>query len=241
MVLWGTIVNTVAIVCGALIGSRLNRISEGIRNTVMQGIGLAVCVLGITMAFKTQNFLILLSSLVIGGVIGELIRVDYWLDQMGLALESRFGAGGKNSIATGFVTATLMYCVGAMAILGSMDSGLRHNHDILYTKSMLDGFSSIIFASTLGIGVLFSAIPVFLYQGVIAVASTFISSFISESLLQSIITEVTAAGGILIVGIGLNILDIKRVNVANLLPAIFIAAIAVWMIDRGFMILKALF
>lgn len=227
MVLWGTIINVVAIICGALLGTVFNRISEGMRTTVMQGIGIAVGVLGLTMALKTENFLVLIFSLVIGGVIGEIIRIDYWLNQMGQWLESKVGGKGKGNIATGFVTATLVYCVGAMAILGAMDSGLRQNHDILYTKSMLDGFSAIIFTSTLGIGVMFSAIPVFLYQGLIALASTFISLLVSQEMLNAMIAEITAVGGILIVGIGINILEVKKINVANLLPAIVVAALMV--------------
>jgi uncharacterized protein len=229
MVLWGTIINAVAIICGALLGSVFTRISDGIRTTVMQGIGIAVGILGLTMALKTENFLVLIFSLVIGGVIGELIRIDYWLNQIGQWLENKVGGKGKGkgSIATGFVSATLVYCVGAMAILGAMDSGLRQNHDILYTKSMLDGFSAIIFTSTLGIGVMFSAIPVFLYQGLIALASTFISLLVSQEMLNAIIAEITAVGGILIVGIGINILEVKKINVANLLPAIVIAALMV--------------
>jgi uncharacterized membrane protein YqgA involved in biofilm formation len=121
----------------------------------------------------------------------------------------------------------LVYCIGAMAIIGSIDSGLRHDHGILYTKSMLDGFSAIIFASTLGIGVIFSAVPVLIYQGVIAVAATFITLMISDASLNAIIVEVTAVGGVLIIGIGINILQIKKINVANLLPSLLIAAISV--------------
>lgn len=227
MVLWGTIVNALAIICGSLLGSLFSRISEGIRTTVMQGIGMAVCILGVTMALKSGNILIVIFSLVLGGVLGELIRVDYLLEQLGLWLEKKIGKKGKGNIATGFVTATLVYCVGAMAILGAMDSGLRLNHDILYTKSLLDGFSAIIFASTLGIGVLFSAIPVFIYQGMIALASTFISLLVTQEMLNAMITEITAVGGILILGIGINILELKKVNVANLLPAIIVAALMV--------------
>ncbi len=234
MVLWGTIINAVAIICGALLGSVFNRISDGIRTTVMQGIGIAVGILGLTMALKTENFLVLIFSLVIGGVIGELIRIDYWLNQLGQWLENKVGGKGKGkgNIATGFVTATLVYCVGAMAILGAMDSGLRQNHDILYTKSMLDGFSAIIFTSTLGIGVMFSAIPVLLYQGLIALASTFITLLVSQDMLNAIIAEITAVGGVLIVGIGINILELKKINVANLLPAIIIAALMVPVLAR---------
>ncbi|MEW9671672.1 DUF554 domain-containing protein [Ammoniphilus sp. 3BR4] len=227
MVLWGTIINAVAIICGALLGSVFSRISDGIRTTVMQGIGIAVGLLGLTMALKTENFLVLIFSIVLGGVLGELMRIDHWLNELGQWLERKIGGKAKGNIANGFVTATLVYCVGAMAILGAMDSGLRQNHDILYTKSLLDGFSAIIFTSTLGIGVMFSAIPVFLYQGVIAVASTFISLLLSKEMLDAIISEITAVGGILIIGIGINILEVKKVNVANLLPAIIIAALMV--------------
>jgi uncharacterized membrane protein YqgA involved in biofilm formation len=230
--LWGTIVNALAIIAGGLLGILLPRISEGIRNTVMQGLGLSVAVLGITMALKSNNFLIVIISLVLGGILGELLRIEFRLQQLGKWLEKQVGKGsiktdGQSSIAEGFVTATLVYCIGAMAIIGSIDSGLRHDHGILYTKSMLDGFSAIIFASTLGIGVIFSAAPVFLYQGAIALAATFITLIISDASLNAVIVEVTAVGGILIIGIGLNILLNMKINVANLLPSLLIAAISV--------------
>ena len=227
MVLWGTIINALAIICGSLLGSLFSRISEGIKTTVMQGIGLSVCVLGLSMALKSENMLILIFSLVLGGVLGEIIHVSELLDKLGVWIESKVGKKGKGNIATGFVTATLVYCVGAMAILGALDSGLRLNHDILYTKSILDGFSAIIFTSTLGIGVMFSAIPVFLYQGLIALGSTFISMFVSQEMLAAMIKEITAVGGILIIGIGVSILEIKKINVANLLPAIVVAILMV--------------
>lgn len=227
MILWGTIVNALAIIGGSLLGLLIPNLKQGIRTTVMQGLGMAVAVLGISMTLKTENFLIVVGSLVLGGILGEWIGVDKGLDRMGMFLERRLGGLGKGKVAEGFVTTTLIYCVGAMAILGSIDSGMRGNHDILYTKSMLDGFSSIIFASTLGVGVLFSSIPVFVYQGSIALASTFITSFVSEAMLNAIIAEVTAVGGVLILGIGLNVLEIKKINVANLLPSVVVAAMAV--------------
>jgi uncharacterized membrane protein YqgA involved in biofilm formation len=237
MVLWGTIVNAIAIIVGGLIGSVLLRISEGMSKTVMQGLGLAIAVLGITMTFKSTNFLIVIVSLVLGGIIGEVMKIEYRLQQLGNWLEKTVRRGeesspNKNSIAEGFITATLVYCIGSMAILGSIDSGLRHNHDILYTKSILDGVSAIIFASSLGFGVLLSAIPVFLYQGAIAICATFITLFMSTADLNNIIAEVTAVGGVLVVGIGLNILEIKRINVANLLPSIFIASISVPLVQH---------
>lgn len=231
MALWGTIINVIAIIIGSLLGSLLPRISEGMRNTLMQGLALAIVVLGITMSLKTGNFLIVIISLLLGGIMGELMRLEYRLQQAGQWLQKTVGRGKKqdgnpSNLAEGFVTATLVYCIGAMAVLGALDSGLRHDHNILYTKSMFDGISSLIFASTLGIGVIFSAVPVFFYQGIIALTATLITLFISASDLNMIVAEVTAVGGILIIGIGLNILKIVKINVTNLLPSIFIAAVA---------------
>lgn len=236
MALWGTIVNTLAVVAGSLLGALLPRMPERFRTTIMQGLGLAILVLGFTMAFETANILIMIGSLVLGGLTGEWLKLDERLDALGRRLERGVNrllqarGGTENAdIARGFVTATLVYCVGAMAVLGAIDSGLRHNHDILYTKSMLDGISSVIFASTLGIGVLFSALPILLYQGSIALAAGAVTRLIGDAALQAVIGEVTAVGGALIVGIGLGILNIKTVNVVNLLPAIIYAGLFAWL------------
>jgi uncharacterized membrane protein YqgA involved in biofilm formation len=228
MALLGTIVNAAAIVIGGLLGLLLPGIPDNVKRTVMQGIGLAVAVQGISMALKTDNLLIMIVSLVVGGLLGEWLKLERRLEQAGQWLERRTGAiAGKGRIAEGFVTTTLVYCVGAMAILGSIDSGLRHDHMILYTKSMLDGFSAIIFASTLGAGVLFSSLPVFVYQGAIALSASLITLFIGDDLLHAMIGEVSAVGGVLIIGIGFNVLDIKRIHVGNLLPSLLVAALAV--------------
>ncbi|WP_126429217.1 DUF554 domain-containing protein [Brevibacillus marinus] len=225
--LTGTIVNAAAILLGSLIGRFLSGIPEGTRQTVMNGIGLAVVLLGLQMSFQTENILLVIVSLVLGSLIGEALRIEYRLQQAGQWLERSIGKKKEGSIATGFVTATLVYCIGAMAVLGALDSGLRGNHDILYTKAMLDGFSAIIFTSTLGIGVAFSAIPVFLYQGGIALLSTQIYALLGKELLDAILVEVTATGGLLIVAIGINILEVRKINVANMLPAILVAAAGV--------------
>ncbi len=232
MALWGTIVNTVAILVGGLLGSLLPHVPDGVRRTIIQGLGLAILVLGITMALETTNILTVITSLVIGGLLGEWMRLEERLLRLGAWLErtvQRYAktGQGKGSIAEGFVTTTLVYCIGAMAILGALDGGLRDDHTILYTKSMLDGVSAVIFASTLGIGVIFSSIPVFLYQGSIALAASFIYMFVTEAQMLWVIAEVTAVGGVLIVGIGLNILEIKKINVANLLPSLLIAVVIV--------------
>ncbi|TVY10241.1 DUF554 domain-containing protein [Paenibacillus cremeus] len=240
MALWGTIVNAAAIILGGLLGLFLQRMSDSVRNTVMQGIGMALVALGLSMALKSGNFLLIVGSLVVGGVLGELINVEKGLERLGAQLERGVQAGMKRfkggrgsseskqgGIAVGFVNTTLIYCVGAMAILGAMDSGLRGDHVVLYTKSMLDGFTAIIFASTMGVGVLFSSVPVFLYQGIIALASSGIASLIDKAMLDEIIVQLTAVGGILIMGIGVNMLEIRKINVANLLPSLAVAAVAV--------------
>jgi hypothetical protein len=236
MALWGTIVNAAAIVIGGLLGILLPGIPERVRRTVLQGLGLAIVVLGLSMALKTDNVLIMIVSLVVGALLGEWLQLERRLEQAGGWLERAIGAvskrSGKSRIAEGFVTTTLIYCVGAMAILGSMDSGLRHNHMILYTKSLLDGFSSIVFASTLGVGVLFSALPVFVYQGAIALAASLITLLVGNDMLGAMIKEVSAVGGVLIIGIGLNVLDVKRIHVGNLLPSLIVAALLVPVSDK---------
>ncbi|UJF32897.1 DUF554 domain-containing protein [Paenibacillus hexagrammi] len=239
MVLWGTIVNALAIVAGGLLGSVLPRIPEGIRNTVLQGIGLAISVLGITMALKTDQILTVIISLVVGGIIGEILKIEHRLQRLGDKLQQlllkKGGTGGRGSISEGFVTATLVFCIGAMAILGPLDSGLKHNHDILYTKALLDGFLSIIFASALGLGVIFSAGPVLVYQGIIALAASLIAMALSDAALHEIILVVTGTGGVIVIGVGLNILEVKKINVGNMLPALVIAALTVplkpWIVD----------
>ncbi|WP_438444762.1 DUF554 domain-containing protein [Gorillibacterium sp. sgz5001074] len=227
MVLLGTIVNTLSILAGGILGLALPKLSQGIRTTVMQGLGLAVAIQGIMMALKTNNLLIVIGSLVLGGVLGELMKVEAGLERLGQWLERVVSSRAKGRVAEGFVTTTLLFCVGAMAILGSIDSGVRHNHDMLYTKSVLDGFASIIFASTLGVGVLFSSLPILLYQGTIALSATFITSWIDPAMLDAITAEITAVGGILIIGIGINMLEIKKINVANLLPSVLVASFLV--------------
>lgn len=232
MILTGTIVNTAAIIAGSLVGLFLKGIRDDMSKTVMQAISLAVILLGFTMGFKTNQFLLLIISLVVGGVIGEWLGIEKFLVGIGNRLEKRFSTNGGGRLATAFVTATLVYTIGSMAVLGALDSGLRDNHQILFTKAMLDGFSSIIFASTLGIGVIFSAVPVFLYQGLITLSSQWLVYFFDHQLLDAMITEVTATGGLLIVGIGLNLLEVTKIRVGNLLPSILVSAILVWMMNR---------
>lgn len=228
MVLFGTIVNGLAIILGAWIGVKIKGFSASMQDTVMKAIGLAVLVLGFTMALEGQAFLIVILSLAIGAIIGERFQLEGKLNRLGDMMEKRMKKyGGDGRFSEGFVAATLLFVVGAMAIIGALDSGFRQDHSVLLTKSMLDGFSSIVFAATMGIGVMFSAIPVVLYQGSIALLATWIIRIIPESLLDLIIAEITAVGGIMIMAIGLNILGVEKIRVANLLPALVIAVLFV--------------
>lgn len=234
MVLLGTLVNGIAIVIGAWLGIRLKRISNDMKETVMKAIGLAVIVLGFTMALEGQEFLLIIFSLAIGGVIGERWNIEGKLNEAGGWLERRMKKQTEGQLAEGFVAATLLFVVGAMAIIGALDSGFRQDHSVLLTKSVLDGFSSIIFAATMGIGVMFSAIPVVLYQGSIALAATFILQWLPEEWIDLIISEITAVGGIMIIGIGLNLLGIPKIRIANLLPAIILTVIMVLVYSQWF-------
>jgi uncharacterized protein len=227
LVLFGSVVNALGIIIGTIIGLLLTRIPDQMKQTVMVVIGLSVIVLGIDMALKSDDFFIVIVSLVVGTVIGEYLRLEDHLHHMGNVLERKLGKSQSGNIAQGFVTATLIFVIGAMAIVGALDSGLRQDHAVLLTKSMIDGFTSMVLASTLGIGVLFSAIPVFLYQGSIAFFANVIHQFLSDSLLETLIAELTATGGVLIFAIGINMLGIKQIRVANLLPSILVVTIIV--------------
>ncbi|BAB07774.1 DUF554 domain-containing protein [Halalkalibacterium halodurans] len=234
MVLIGTVVNGAAIVIAALIGLLVKNIPERVKTTLMQAIGLAIVLLGVKMGLQTEQFLIVICSLVIGGVIGEMINLEKRLDHLGRWIESKVGGKKDGSIATAFVTTTLIYVVGAMAVLGALDSGLRGDHSVLLTKALLDGFLAILFTSTLGIGVLFSAIPVVLYQGSIALFASQIDQYVPTALMDSFITEMSATGGVMIVAIGLNLLNVVNIRVANLLPSLVIVAVLVTFVYKGF-------
>ena len=226
----GTLVNAGAIIVGAIIGVFLRKgITERYKAIVMQGIGLVVALIGIKMAMETSNIVLIIFSMVIGGLIGEAINIDRRLESLGEKLNARFGSG-EAEFVQGFVTSSLVYCIGAMAIMGSLESGLTGNHEILYAKSVLDGVSAIVFASTMGIGVAFSGIAVFIYQGSI----TLLAGFVKVLMTETIIAEMTATGGLLIMAISSNILGIKKFNIANLLPAVFVAVILTMLIVRWF-------
>lgn len=228
MILFGSIVNACLIIIGALLGRFLSNIPERMKETVMYGIGLAVAAIGIQMTFESTQILIVIISIVIGAIIGEWMNLDDKINGLGKWIEKKLPAKKEGpGIAQGFVTATLIFVVGSMAIIGAIDSGLRNDHDVLIMKGIIDGFTSVILSSTLGIGVMLAAVPVFLYQGLITIFSTQISRFVPDELLQFFISEMTATGGLMIVGIGLNLIGITKIRVANLIPGIAVVAVIV--------------
>jgi len=216
--LLGTIVNTLAIIAGSLLGLLFRGgIPEKYSKTVMHAIGLAVVLIGLKTALKTDAILMVILSLAAGSILGELLRIEDRLSGVGSWIGRRLAGGGKG-VAEGFVSASLLYCVGAMAIVGSMESGLSGNHQTLFAKSVLDGIGSVVFASTLGIGVLFSAVSVFVYQGLITVGASFLKQFLTPE----VVSQMSAVGGLLILAIGIGLLEIKKLKIGNMLPAIFI-------------------
>lgn len=217
----GTLINCAAIVLGSALGLLIRRgLKTSVANTVMQGVGLSVILIGLMGAIKTQNTLLVILSMVLGGVVGSLINIDERMNRLGAFAQRKLthGDGSASTFAKGFVTACLVYCVGAMAVVGALDSGIRGDHSTLIAKAALDGITAVIFTSSLGIGVMLSAVPVLIYEGLIALLGTAIAPLLSEA----VITEMSAVGGLLIAAIGINMLLDKDIKVANLLPAILI-------------------
>ncbi len=228
--MFGTIVNCICIIGGCLIGLLLKgKLSDKISSTIMNGLALCALYIGISGALKGEDTLQIIICIAAGALIGELIDIDKRLNYLGKIIERRLNCKNTTkkedtsevSIAEGFVTASLLFCVGAMAIVGALESGLRGDYTILFAKSVLDGVSAIIFTSSLGIGVMLSSMVVFIYQGIITILSGCISTILNDA----IIANMSAVGSILIIGLSFNILGISKIRVANMIPAIFIPII----------------
>jgi len=226
----GTIINFAAVIVGSLLGNFLGaRLSEKLRQTVISGLGLFTLVLGVQMFLNTKNALIVLGSVLIGALLGEWWQIEAGLEKLGAWLEKKFsrgeaGAKDQENFIKGFLTASLVFCIGPMAILGSIQDGLTGKFDLLAVKSTLDGFASLAFASSLGLGVAFSALPVLVYQGALTLMARQLQPLMSEAM----IAEMTATGGVLLVGIAISgLLEIKKIRVGNFLPALVIAPLLV--------------
>ena len=220
----GTLVNTGAVLLGSLIGMLLgNILPERLRDTVMKGLGLCTLFVGIDGMLGGSNALIAIISVAVGAVIGELCDLDGHLNRFAEGLEKRFKKGREGagpSLAEGFVTASLVFCVGAMTIVGALNDGLTGNHEMLFTKATLDFASSIIFASSLGLGVMLSASAILVIEGGIACLASLIAPILQQN--PNTIPEMTVVGSILIVGISLNLLGVAKLKIMNYVPAIFL-------------------
>lgn len=216
--MFGVIVNSLAIAVGGVMGMLIGKgIPDKIKETVFTGLALCVMLIGISGAIKGQDTILIIMSIVIGAIIGEIIDIDLRLRKLGDNIQSKF-EGKHGKFSEGFVVSTLLMCIGAMAIVGPLESGLTGNNSTLFAKSVIDGCSAIILSSTYGIGVVFTGVSVFIYQGLIALSA----SFIKGVLVESVITNITAVGSLLILGLGFNMLNLTKIKVANLLPAVLV-------------------
>ena len=216
----GTLINMGAIIAGTAIGSVAgSRLPSRMRRIVLYGIGLVVLLIGFQMAVRTQNVLVVLGAILIGGIIGDLLRIEDRIEQLGALFQKKFSKDSEQSIAEGFVTASLVFCVGPMAILGSISDGLSGDYRLLSIKAVMDGFASIAFGASLGWGVGLSALSILVYQGGI----TLFAGSLPGALNEAMITEMTATGGLIIIGIGIKLLDLKDLPLANFVPAIAVA------------------
>lgn len=217
----GTLVNVAAVIVGGTVGLILNdRLPLRIKSIVFQGLGLCTLAIGMSMALKMVNPVAIIFSVLFGGIIGAGLRLEERFEHFGDWLKSKVKS--KNEMFTdGMVTAFLIFCVGSLTILGAFDEGLRGDTTLLFTKSMLDGFASIALAATYGVGVVFSIIPLFIYQYGLTLFAGAAQSFFTEPM----IAQLTATGGLLIIGIGINLLELKRIPLTNFLPALVLAVL----------------
>lgn len=214
----GSIINAAAVLIGGTVGLIIHKkLSETTTHTTFQAIGLFTIVLGVSMAIKTTNFLAMILSLVIGSMCGSVLHLDKAINKAALFLKRKVGST-DNRFSEGFITSFLLFCMGSLTILGAIEEGLGQPPTLLLSKSVLDGFSSIALAATMGAGVIFSALPLLLYQGGI----TIVTSLVHQSLSPLMIAELSAVGGVLLVGLGIDILGLKKISIVNMLPSLIV-------------------
>jgi uncharacterized protein len=228
----GTLLNIATVLIGGVIGLLFGaRIPEQLKSTVISGMGLFVAAMGIQMFLNTENPLIVLGALLIGTLLGEWWRIEEGLQNLGKFLEQRLSKEGEDSsnrFVRGFLTASLLFCVGPMTILGSIQDGLTGDYNLLAVKSVLDGFASLAFASTLGIGVMFSTIIILVYQGGLSLLAAQLDAIVTPSMMN----ELTATGGVILLGLAISsLLEIKKIRVGNMLPGLAIAPLIVWILS----------
>jgi hypothetical protein len=215
----GTIVNAAAIMAGGVVGLLLKKgIKDRYKTTIMQAISLSVILIGVRSALNATDLLGVIVCMVVGSLLGEAMRIEDRIEALGAYAEKHFSRSAEGSFSKGLVTASLVFCVGSMAIVGALESGLAGNHETLFAKSLLDGITSVVFASTFGSGVIFSAAPVLFYQGAITLGASLLKPFLTSG----VIAQMSGVGGLLIAAIGINMLRLTHIKVGNMLPAIFL-------------------
>jgi uncharacterized membrane protein YqgA involved in biofilm formation len=225
----GTAINVATVLVGGVLGSALGqRLPDKMRQTVILGLGLVTAVVGMQTAFGTHNVILIMGSVLFGGIIGEWLRIEDRLEDLGKWLERRVGGdAGERPVTRAFVTASLVFCVGPLTVVGSIQDGLTGDYRLLAIKSVLDGFAALAFAATMGPGVLLSILTIVVLQGGLSLAAMMAGEALGEVTAQTLwVVEMTAAGGVLMLAISLLLLDLRRIRVANLLPAVFIAPLA---------------
>ncbi len=221
----GTVVNTITVLIGSTVGTIIgDRLPEKIHTKVMEGIGLVTILIGMKMAFDVKYILVVIGSIALGGVIGEAIGVEEYLEKFADKLKKRFASEDKKDFVTGFVTSTLLFTVGPMTILGCVQDGLYGNHELLFAKSMLDGISSLALASAMGVGVIFSAPAVLVIQGGLTLLSSYFIFLTKTPFLQ----DFTSVGGLIIIALGLRLLRIKDIKPGNFLPGLVVVIFLDW-------------
>ncbi|MBK9292689.1 MAG: DUF554 domain-containing protein [Bacteroidetes bacterium] len=221
----GTIVNVLAVLAGGIAGLMLHaRLPERYTGTLFQAIGLFTLALGMVMAFRAQEWILVVLSLIPGALVGELLKLESFFDKLANQIGKRTGAGGSR-FNQGLMTAFLLFCMGSMTILGAVEEGIHGNRSLYYIKSIMDGISAMALASGLGVGVVFSIVPLFLYQA----GLTLLAAWFGASMPELMISTLTATGGIILLGLGLNILELSKIKVLNLLPALVFALVAAWL------------
>ena len=217
----GTLINVAAVIIGSITGVIIHsKLPKKITDTAFHGIGLFTIILGVMMAVKTNNLLIMIFSIVIGAIIGEIVDINKRINDLGEWLKKRFKTKNER-FSEGFITAFLLFCMGSMTILGAFEDGIYGTPNLLVAKSVLDGFSSIVLATTMGIGVLFSFIPLLFFQGGLTLFAVYMQSIFTDVM----INELTAVGGVILVGLGISILEIKKIRILNMLPSLIIVVI----------------
>lgn len=231
MILIGAVVNALAIFIGGLLGLVFTFIPENIKDSIMKIQALVIMTLGIQMVVQADDIILTLLSLIIGTIIGEVIRLESQLNRLGHWMEIRLGDKHSGNLSQGFVSGTLVFIVGAMAIVGGLDAGLRGSNDVLYTKAMMDFFIAVVMTTTYGLGVIISGVPTLVYISIIILSAQGIATIVPDAILQQIIFQVSATGGVILLAIGMNMMNITKMRVGNMIPAIFVSMIMVYLIN----------